>query len=214
MTSAKINPSRRSAGSLASVLASEALADVVTYFVLHPDGTPHFRALQRATGVASRSLQHEVKRLEALGMIQSERDGRLVRYRAVWGHPRWSVLRQMVRAFAEPVQLLRIAVGNVPGVEAAFIYGSCARGDMHAESDIDVFALGDALKHLDTRLALTQGTLEASMLLDREVNVVRYTRDKLDARRAGGFLSAVLTGPKKWLVGDEALLQSESERES
>lgn len=194
---------------LARVLASSALAYVILYFVLHPDAAPHFRALQRATGVSSRSLQHELARLEELGMVQRERDGRLVRYRRVADHPRWLAFRNLVREFAQPVHVLRVAVGNVPGVEAAFIYGSCARGDMHPESDIDVFALGDALKDRDTRLTLTQGTLEASMLLDREVNVVRYTRDKLEARRNGGFLSTVLTGPKKWLVGDETVLQQE-----
>jgi predicted nucleotidyltransferase len=198
---------RRQDDSLAAVLASRALAAVVIYFVLHPDATLHFRALQRVTGVSSRSLQHEMARLEALGLVQRERDGRLVRYRAVSDHPRWSVLREMVRQFAEPAELLRVALSEVPGLEAAFIYGSVARGDTHAESDIDVFALGDALKSLETRLALTQRAVEASILLDREVNVTRYTRDKLEARRTGGFLSSVLAGPKQWLVGDETVLR-------
>lgn len=193
-------------GSLARVLASKALADVVVYFVLHPAGAPHFRALQRVTGTSSRSLQHELARLEELGMIEREPEGRLVRYRAVRGHPRWSVLRDMIRAFADPAELLRIALADVPGIEGAFIYGSFARGDVHAESDVDVLAIGGALDGVDARLALAGGTLEASMLLDREVNVTRYTPAKLEARRTGGFLRSVLAGPKRWLVGDETIL--------
>jgi predicted nucleotidyltransferase len=206
MTSQPPSP-RRQDDSLAAVLASRAMAAVVIYFVLHPDAALHFRALQRVTGVSSRSLQHEMARLESLGLVQREQDGRLVRYRAVAGHPRWSVLRELVRQFAEPAELLRVALSEVPGLEAAFIYGSFARDDTHPESDIDVFALGDALKDLDTRLALTQRTVEASILLNREVNVTRYTRARLDARRTGGFLQSVLAGPKQWLVGDEAVLQ-------
>jgi predicted nucleotidyltransferase len=192
---------------LARVLASSALAHLILYYVLHPDSAPHFRGLQRATGISSRSLQHELARLQELGMIRRERDGKLVRYPRVADHPRWFVFRDLVREFAEPKTLLRTALVEVPGIDAAFIFGSFARGDMHAESDIDVFALGDSLKNLSTRLALTQGTLEAAMLLNREVNVVRYTRDKLETRRDDGFLSAVLAGPKTWLVGDEAVLQ-------
>lgn len=203
----KLSPSPPSDEPLASVLASRALAAVVIYFVLHPDQALHFRALQRVTRVSSRSLQHEMARLEGLGMVRRERDGRLVRYRAVAGHPRWSVLREMVRQFAQPAELLRVALADVPGLDVAFIFGSFARGDMHENSDIDVFALGDALKNLDTRLALTQRTVEASILLDREVNVTRYTHDKMEARRTGEFLSTVLAGPKQWLVGDEAILQ-------
>lgn len=198
----------RSQDPLARVLASSALAYLVLYFVLHPDSTPHFRGLQRATGISSRSLQHELARLEELGMIRRERDGRLMRFRRVPDHPRWFAFRDLAREFAQPKEVLRTALVEVPGIEAAFIYGSCARGDMHAESDIDVFALGDALADRETRLSLTQGTLEASMLLDREVNVSRYTRDKLDARRSDGFINAVLAGPKLWLVGDETALQS------
>lgn len=192
---------------LVRVLASRALAYLILYFLVHPDAAPHFRALQRATGLASRSLQHELARLQELGMIQSERDGRLMRYRRVADHPRWSPFREMVREFAAPGSVLRVALADVPGLEAAFIYGSCARGEMHAESDIDVFALGDGLKDVDTRLALTRRTVEASILLDREVSVTRYTHDKLEARRTGGFLSSVLAGPKQWLVGDETVLQ-------
>jgi predicted nucleotidyltransferase len=192
---------------LARTLASRALADVVTYFVLYPHAAPHFRALQRVTGTSSRSLQHELARLLKLGMIRREQDGRLVRYRAVIEHPRWSAFRSMVREFADPGELLRIAVSHVPGIEGAFIYGSYARGDMHAESDIDVFVLGDALDEPETRYELAEGTLEASGLLGREVNVTRYTRRKLEARRTGGFLRSVLAGPKHWLLGDEGLLQ-------
>jgi predicted nucleotidyltransferase len=192
--------------SLARVLASRALADVVTYFVLHPDAAPHFRSLQRATGVSSRSLQHELARLEELGMIQRERVGRLKRFRAVTDHPRWAVLREMVREFAEPMALLRSALVEVAGIEAAFIFGSFARGEMDERSDIDVFAIGDNLEEPEPELALAAGTLEASALLGHEVNVTRYTRHKLEARRQGRFLRSVLAGPKEWLIGDEGVL--------
>lgn len=192
---------------LALILGSRARAAVVIYFVLHPDTALEVRCLQRVTGVSIRSLHHEMARLEALGMVHRERDGRLVRYRAVAGHPRWAVLREMVRQFAEPAELLRVALADVPGLEAAFIYGSFARGDTHSESDGDVFALADALKDRDTRLALTQRTVEASILLNREVNVTRYTPDKLQARRTGSFLTSVLAGPKQWLLGDETVLR-------
>src|SRR5687768_3988131 len=114
----KPSRSRKPDESLALVLASRALAAVVIYFVLHPDKPLHFRALQRVTRVSSRSLQHEMARLETLGMVQREREGRLVRYRAVAGHPRWAVLREMVRQFADPAELLRVALADVPGLEA------------------------------------------------------------------------------------------------
>jgi DNA-binding transcriptional ArsR family regulator len=182
------------------------MADLVTYFVLYPDAALHFRALQRATGLSSRSLQHELARLERMGLIQREREGRLVRYRAAADHPRWAALRELVRQFAEPAELLRVALSAVPGIDAAFIFGSCARGDMHEDSDIDVFALGEGLEDEEALDALSEGTMEASALLNREVNPVQYTRRQFAKRRTGGFLRSILKGPKMWLVGEEAVL--------
>jgi predicted nucleotidyltransferase len=103
--------------------------------------------------------------------------------------------------------LLRLAVAQVPGIEAAFIFGSCARGDMHPDSDIDVFVLGDGMEGEPARYALSAGTLEASGLLSREVNLVSYTHDQFARRSTGGFLRSVLKGPKTWLLGEEAVLQ-------
>jgi predicted nucleotidyltransferase len=197
---------RKADGPLASLLASRALAAVVIYFVLHPDKALHFRALQRVTGVSSRSLQHEMARLESLGLVQRERDGRLVRYRAVAGHPRWSVLRDMVRQFADPAELLRVALADVPGLEAAFIFGSCARGEMDELSDIDVFALGEGLEEPETELVLIGGAGETGALLKREVNVARYSPAEFRHRRHTGFFRSVLSGSKIWLVGDELAL--------
>jgi predicted nucleotidyltransferase len=205
-------PGTRPQNALARALASPAMADVVTYFVLYPEAAPHFRALQRATGVSSRSLQHETARLLELEMMRRVRDGRRVRYSAVADHPRWSVFREMVREFAGPEALLRIALSHVPGVEGAFIYGSFARGDVHPESDIDVFALGAALDESEARYALAAGTLEAAGLLGREVNVTTYTPVRLASLRTRGsqFLRSVLAGEKRWLLGDERLLRLEA----
>ena len=140
-------------------------------------------------------------------MLQRERDGRLMRFRPVRDHPRWAVLRGLVREFAAPGAVLRIALAEVPGIEAAFIFGSCARGEMDARSDIDVFAIGEGLEERDPELALVAGTSEAAVLLGHEVNVTRYTRQKLERRRHGGFLRSVLAGPKEWLIGNDAVLQ-------
>ena len=190
---------------LALMLGSRARAAVVIYFSLHPDKPIHFGALQRATRVSSRSLQHEMARLQALGIVQRERDRRMVHYRLANANPRWAALRWLVREFTAPADLLRPVLAQVPQVEAAFIFGSCARGEMDARSDIDIFILAD-LSAFDMPLDCMGAMMEAAMLLNREVNPVYYTRSRLEARREGGFLRSVLAGPKIWLVGDESLL--------
>lgn len=189
---------------LSSVLASGALARLITHFAVRPDERPHMRALQRHTGLTPRSLQMELARLERLGVVERSTDGYRVTYTLNEEGPRWRVLRQLVRELADPVDVIRDVLSDVPGIVAGFVFGSFARGDVREDSDVDVLVLGEAIPED----LLSRRTLDAGVLLGREVNVVSMSRDELRTRlkTGSGFLPRVLAGPKRWLVGDEAML--------
>ena len=191
---------RKSDSLLASLLSSPALARLVAHFVLHPDQALHFRALQRHTAVPNRSLQMALPRLEALGVVTRRAEGRYITFQANTAAPLWSALRQLVRHVADPTELLRDALADVPGVDAAFVYGSTARGDVRPDSDVDLFVVGA----LPDTSSLAARTMEVSALLEREVNVSRYSRTELKERRHAGspFLERVLGGSKRWVLGD------------
>jgi predicted nucleotidyltransferase len=186
---------------LSSILASGALARLVIDLAVHPEEAPHGRALQRRTGLTPRSLQTELARLEALGIVRRRPQGRLVRYELNEGSPRWRALRALVRELADPADVLRDALADVPGVGAAFVFGSIARGDFREDSDVDLFILDEGVP--DDLLA--RRTIDAGVLLCREVSVVRMTSEELARRIAAGsgFALAVLRGPKLWVAGSE-----------
>ena len=194
-----------------TLLASPALTRLMTHFALYPRSDVHFRGLQRATQLPHRSLQLELARLERLGLISRRPDGRLVRYVAAPDESRWRVLREMVREFVEPTEILRVALGQVEGITAAFVYGSFARpGEVHAGSDIDLFVVLHAADQERARLSLADTVLEVSGFLGREVNVTPYTPAQLEQKLAGRsrFVTTVLAGEKEWLIGDERRLWS------
>lgn len=184
---------------LSSILASGALARLVIDLAVHPEEAPHGRALQRRTGLTPRSLQTELARLEGLGIVQRRPEGRLVRYALNEGSPRWRALRELVREMADPADVLRSALSDVPGVAAAFVFGSIARGDFREDSDVDVFILDDGAPED----LLARRTLDAGVLLQREVSVVQMAAGELRRRvmAGSGFIRDVLRGPKLWLAG-------------
>jgi predicted nucleotidyltransferase len=194
---------------LSSTLASGALARLVIDFAVHPEDASHGREIQRRTGLTPRSLQTELARLESLGVVRRRLDGRRIRYELVEGNPRWRALRAVIREFADPVEVVRNALADVPGIEAAFIFGSFARGDTRNDSDVDVFLIGDDIPDR----VLYERTMEASILLGREVNTVQMTRNDLAERidLGSSFIRDVLRRPKLWLAGSEAHLNYESE---
>ena len=117
----------------------------------------------------------------------------------------------MICQFAEPADVLRIALANVANIEVAFVYGSFARRhDVHPESDVDLFVVSASIEQPATRTALAAELLEVSGLLDREVNASRYTPSKLAAKIAkhSQFIANVLAGEKDWLIGTPAHLSA------
>jgi predicted nucleotidyltransferase len=181
------------------------MACVVIDFAVHPEDASHGREIQRRTGLTPRSLQTELARLESLGVVRRRLDGRRVRYELVEDSPRWRALRTLIRELADPVDVVRNALADVPGIGAAFIFGSFARGDTREDSDVDVFLIDDGIP--EERLA--RRTIEAEILLGREVSVVQMTRDELASRVESGssFIDNVFRRPKLWLVGTEADVQ-------
>ncbi len=192
----------RSAPGLSAVLTSPALARLVIFFALHPDEPVHLRLLGRLTRLGRRSLENELRRLESLGLVERRREGRNVVFRAEEEHPGWHALREMVRQFADPAEVLASALARVDGVDAAFVFGSFARGDTRPDSDVDLFVVADE----GARRDLGREATEASVLLGRPVEVTWYSRDKLRQRLASdnAFVRRVVDGPKRWVVPDHS----------
>jgi predicted nucleotidyltransferase len=188
------------------------MSRVVIDFAVHPEDAPYGREIARRTGLTPRSLQTELARLESLGIVRRRREGRLVRYELIESSPRWRAMRALIRELADPVDVVRNALADVPRIGAAFVFGSFARGDTREDSDVDVFIIG---KDIPDRL-LYRGTIEAQILLGREVNIVDMTREDLARRIESGssFIRNVLAGPKLWLVGSQADLDTALETDS
>lgn len=184
-------------------VGSAARARLLAHFAVHPDRREHGRALARHTGLGKRSLQAELERLETMGLVRREVEGRRILYVRDSANPQWRAIDSLVGAYA-PGLVLRDVLQDVPGVEAAFIFGSLARGDARPDSDIDLLVYGDSIRDGDLGGAL----LDASLVLDRSVDAKRYNRERFlrDAKPDASFLPRALAGPKLWLIGSPAAL--------
>ncbi|KRA27995.1 MULTISPECIES: nucleotidyltransferase domain-containing protein [unclassified Nocardioides] len=81
------------------------------------------------------SVQQALKDLASLGIISSETVGRAGVHRINERHETVAPLRQL----ASPIDMLtRVLRDAGPGVDAVILFGSVARGDAHAGSDIDL----------------------------------------------------------------------------
>jgi prevent-host-death family protein len=182
--------------SLGELFVSRALADVLRVLLLHTGSSFHQRELARMTGAGLRSVQAEARRLERLGLVTSASVNE--------AHPAAEDLRRLfLRSFAVP-ELLRDALqGFGDSVVAALLYGSVARGEETATSDVDLLVVGDVD---GVRLAAALEDVERR--IGRVVNATVYPLDEFRAKRreANHFVISVLGGSIVWVAGDAARL--------
>jgi predicted nucleotidyltransferase len=181
------------------------MARLLLHFVTHPDDAVHIRELRRLTGLGMGSLQAELRRLVRLELLSVKRDANRVIYRLEYGGARWRAFRSLLATTAEPAELLRAAFAGVEGVDAAFVFGSQARGDTRDDSDIDLFIIGrDDVDH-----AVSQALTEIELLLQREIDVILYTPARVQARstRPNEFVRRVMREPKLWVAGEPTALE-------
>ena len=185
---------------LQALFTSRVRIQLLSVFVVHPDSLFHARLLATMTGAHYSAVWKELHNLEQVGFLLSERSAHVKTYQV---NPHFPILPELRAIMLKTVGLgdaLRQALTASAAIEAAFVYGSFARGDLDQSSDVDLMLIGNVDL---TQLALTVSQLEKD--LGRAVNYNVYSpvewAEKLRAKEP--FIANVLAEPKIMLIGNE-----------
>ena len=106
-------------------------------------------------GVGSGAVQRELARLAQSGLVTVKPVGNQKHYQANPASPIYTELCGVVRKTVGLAEPLREALALLaPQIKAAFIYGSIAKKEDTASSDIDLMLVSNTLTYGDTILAL------------------------------------------------------------
>lgn len=158
--------------------------------------------LIQATGAGSGAVQRELARLAGSGLLTVVQVGNQKHYRANPDSPIHDELLSIVRKTFGLATPLRAALAPMADrVDAAFVYGSVAKRNDTATSDIDLMLVSDDLGYGEA-MALLHPVMTR---LGREINPTILTRDDLRKRIDAGnsFVTRVLSQPRIWLIGGE-----------
>lgn len=118
------------------------------------------RRIHNLSGVKSlRTTQSILERLDRIGLVTVRRVGAANQYTLNRGHILWKPISQVLESPASLEQHIAKVVSDVFGdrIVGAAVYGSFARGDADADSDIDILVVhadepgtGDLVEPLDT----------------------------------------------------------------
>jgi predicted nucleotidyltransferase len=186
---------------IAEALFSDSQSRVFRWLFGQPERRYHLSELRRLTGLGSASLQRELNKLAKAGLVHSERVGNLRTFHANAESPVYGELVALTRKTVGIEPMLQEALEPLaPKLDAAFIYGSVAKGTDTAKSDIDVMLVGKNL--LLGKVLELLVPMEAQ--LGRKINPTLLTPAEFKRRRAerDSFVNRVLAQPTLPLMGD------------
>jgi predicted nucleotidyltransferase len=187
--------------SIASALFSDSQSRVFQWLFGQPEREFHLSELRRLSGLGSASLQRELNKLAKAGLVNSERVGNLRRFKANPQSPVYNELVGLTRKLLGVEPMLREALRPlIPNLQAAWVYGSVAKGTDTARSDIDLMLIAKNLRLAKVLELLVP--LEAQ--LGRKINPTCYTPAEFKRRRAepDSFVNRVLAQPILELAGN------------
>lgn len=173
--------------------------EILAATLLSPERSWYLSELAAHLKTSPSSLQRELEALAASGILQRKQEGRRTYYRAEIASPVFAELRDLFSKTAGVVPLLQAELdGFGHKITWAAIYGSIARGQERAQSDIDLLIVGPvSMRELLPALRRVERQFE------REVNVTRYSEDEFRVKRHSGnhFLNSILKSNLITIVG-------------
>lgn len=192
-------------GILAEILSSNIRAEIFRNLFGVEKQSLHLREIERRTGFAVGTVQQEIKKLLRLDIITRIKDGNRSYYKANTNHPLYPEIRNLVLKTNGLADLLKQALSAELKIKIAFVFGSFARKEEKAASDIDLMVIGDiGLRKLTGLL------MDVSEKLGREINPYRLTESEFIKRKRekDHFLQEVLASPKIFITGTEDELET------
>lgn len=156
------------------------------------------RLAEGGTGAVHRVLTA----LAGSGLVTVTRVGNQKHYQANQRSPIFAELQQLVLKTVGMADPLRQSLAPLAEhIDAAFVYGSVARGTDTAGSDIDLMVIGDRVSYPDVFRALQP----AEKTLARPVNPNVMTRAEWRAKREqpGSFAARIASEPRLFVIGSD-----------
>ena len=161
------------------------------------------RELAAEAGIDPGGVARLLRRWVAAGLVSRRQQDGLPRYYASTD-PALKPLVTLMLQDSVLVNTLREALASVPGVTVALVFGSVARGEAGAGSDVDVLVLGQA-----SELKVNAALKPAGRALGRAVHATASTIGAFMEQVRGGesFAREIVQGPRIALLGslDDAI---------
>jgi len=185
---------------LSEILSSKARAEIFKLLFNGVEEELHMRDIQRRSGFNDSTIRQELRRLVRLDLILSRKNSNRIYYQSNKQHPLYPEIKNIVLKTNGLADVIKEALVKSKKIKVAFVFGSLARNDENAKSDVDLVVIGDVgLRKVTALLSGISGKI------GREINPHVLTQEEFTKRKANHehFITRVLQDKKIFIIGNE-----------
>jgi predicted nucleotidyltransferase len=191
---------------LDELLLGRTRAAVLRELYTNPDRRVSFNELVRRLKSGPGAISRELATLTSAGLVTEQREGNQRFVSAGVSSPLFSELKaRITKASGAPTFIREALNGLEDKIEVAVIFGSVASGTERADSDLDLFIVGTAGYSV-----VTQCLYAVEDRLGRRIQALYFDAgspaDRASLQKPS--MQAMLSGPKVFVIGDEARLEA------
>lgn len=188
--------------SIADALFTKTQQRVLGLLYGKPDKSFYTNEILRWADMGRGTVTRELEKFAGAGLVVMSKEGNQRYYQANPDTPIFDELVSIARKTFGVADVIRDAIKPLgERVFSAFIYGSVAKGEATAKSDIDLLVVSDSLSYADLMDCLIGAEEILARPVDPSVYELAQFRRKL--RDDNAFISKVMEQPKIWLKGSE-----------
>lgn len=183
---------------ISNIFKSKTRRELFRIYFTNPDREYYLRELERVLNIPVSMVRSELLRLQKEALFISRKKGNLVYFSLNKAHPLFDEFKSIVFKTVGIQGLLRQVFQKIKGVKTAFIYGSFAKNEEKASSDIDLLVIG---RPDEDKLIREIGRLEKA--LKREINYTLYSSSEFKRKKEqkDSFILDVMRNKKIFLIG-------------
>lgn len=159
-------------------LKSKIRKKVLAYYFSNPQTEKYLRELAREIGEDPSNLRREMAKLTKEGLFITEKKGQEIYYKLNEKFPLYEEIKNIISKTTGIEHELKKAVLKIRGLKNAYLYGSFAKGQEEAESDIDLLLIGE-----HSSIKAIKALLPLQSKLKREINSINMTEKEFAAKK-------------------------------
>ncbi len=187
---------------LGKALFTATQPNVLSLLYGHPDRSFYTKEILHLTGMGVATIKRELDRMLEAGILSFTKIGNQHHYQANPECPIYEELLSIVsKTFGISEVIREVLLPVDSSLDMAFVYGSIAKNNETATSDVDLLVVSESLAYADLMAVL----INAEKSLGRPVNPSIYTIEQIrrKLKNNNAFISRIMEQPKIWIKGTE-----------